>query len=141
MALTSTRAHADAAGNTTRAVTISQEQLQALLWFYRREDMSTWNYSILALSIAVMFLGFLLLGINVMANRNRKIILYKQSADAEKPSEPEAKPPFVHLKEDSNLNPLTQTLIPNQQRPGEVLVQWKDGNVTTLYSDKAEEDV
>ncbi|KAH1184159.1 hypothetical protein KIL84_014775, partial [Mauremys mutica] len=139
MPLTSTQMHDEVEGNPTPGMPMSQEQLQEMVWFFRTGDSSTWNYSILVLSLVVLFLGFLLLGINIMANRTRKIILvYEQAA---KPAEPEAKPPFVDLKEDNNLNPLTQDLLLKGQRPGEVLVQWKDGNVTALYADKPEEDM
>ncbi|XP_067411670.1 organic solute transporter subunit beta [Emydura macquarii macquarii] len=135
MALTSTYADDQVADNMS-------VELQEALWFFRREDSSTWNYSILALSFVVLFLGLLLLGINIVGNRHRKIILmHKQAAEAAKPAELETKPPFVQLKEDSHLNPETQDLLAKEQRPGEVLVQWKDGNVTALYADKREEDV
>ncbi|KAM7151953.1 organic solute transporter subunit beta isoform 2-T4 [Macrochelys suwanniensis] len=142
MALTSAQMHDEVEGNPIPGMPMSQEQLQEMLWFFRRGDSSTWNYSILVLSLVVLFLGLLLLGINIMANRNRKIILmYAQAAEAAKPAEPKTKPPFVDVKEDNNLNPLTQDLLPKGQRPGEVLVQWKDGNVTALYADKSEEDI
>uniref|UniRef100_A0A452GY37 Ricin B lectin domain-containing protein n=1 Tax=Gopherus agassizii TaxID=38772 RepID=A0A452GY37_9SAUR len=142
MALTSAQMHDEVEGNPTAGMPMSQEQLQEMVWFFRRGDSSTWNYSILVLSFVVLFLGLLLLGINIMANRTRKIILvYEQAAKTAKPAEPDAKPPFVDMKEDDNLNPLTQDLLPKGQRPGEVLVQWKDGNVTALYADKPEEDM
>ncbi|XP_074863214.1 organic solute transporter subunit beta [Carettochelys insculpta] len=142
IALASTQIEEEAAGNTTPRMAMSQEQLQAMLWFFRREDSSTWNYSILVLALVVLCLGLLLLGINIMANRKRKMTaMYKQATGPAKPADPEAKPAFVDLKEDSNLNPLTQRLMPVEHKPGEVLVQWKDGNVTTLYADMPEEDV
>ncbi|CAM4530212.1 organic solute transporter subunit beta [Lepidochelys kempii] len=137
MALTTAQMHDEVEGNPISGM--SQEQLQEMLWFFRTEDSSTWNYSILVLSFVVLFLGLLLLGINIMANRNRKIILMCEQAA--KPAEPEAKPPFVDLKEDNNLNPFMQDLLPKGQRPGEVLVQWKDGSVTALYAEKSEEDM
>ncbi|EMP41669.1 hypothetical protein UY3_01064 [Chelonia mydas] len=81
---------------------------------------------------------FLLLFVSLPI-RNRKIILMCEQAA--KPAEPEAKPPFVDLKEDNNLNPFTEDLLPKEQRPGEVLVQWKDGTLTALYAEKSEEDM
>ncbi|XP_038275483.1 organic solute transporter subunit beta [Dermochelys coriacea] len=139
MALTSAQMHDKVEDSSIPEMPMSQEQLQKMLWFFRSDDSSTWNYSILVLSFVVLFLGLLLLGINIMANRNRKIILMCEQAA--KPAEPEAKPHLVDLKEDNNLNPFTQDLLPKGQRPGEVLVQWKDGSVTALYAEKSEEDM
>uniref|UniRef100_A0A8C8VQG5 Ricin B lectin domain-containing protein n=1 Tax=Pelusios castaneus TaxID=367368 RepID=A0A8C8VQG5_9SAUR len=142
MARTSSHIPDEAVDYTTPGIDAFQEQLQGLLWFFRREDPSTWNYCILALSFVVLFLGLLLLGINIMGNRRRKIILvYKEAAEVTKLTESEAKPPFLQLEEVGNLAPVTQGLLSKEQRPGEVQVQWKDGNVTTLYADKCEDVV
>ncbi|XP_014461566.2 organic solute transporter subunit beta isoform X1 [Alligator mississippiensis] len=126
-------------GDTTPAASLSQEQLNDLLWFFRREDSSTWNYSILALSFLVLCLGLLLLGMNVTANRKRKILLYKKAAEATLSAETGVKQVFMPVMEQSDLNPLTQDLLPKEQKPGDVLVQWRDGTVTALYADNSED--
>ncbi|NXC18373.1 OSTB protein, partial [Corythaeola cristata] len=68
-ALASTRVYDHTAGNITLALGIDQEELEALLWFFRREDPSVWNYFILVLSFVTMILGLSLLAINVVRNR------------------------------------------------------------------------
>uniref|UniRef100_A0A8C0EM98 Organic solute transporter subunit beta n=1 Tax=Bubo bubo TaxID=30461 RepID=A0A8C0EM98_BUBBB len=60
------------AGNATLVLGINQEELEELLWFFRREDPSVWNYSILVLSFVAMILGLFLLSINIVRNRRAK---------------------------------------------------------------------
>ncbi|XP_019389360.1 PREDICTED: organic solute transporter subunit beta [Crocodylus porosus] len=139
MALANTGTRSEMEGDTTPAASLSQEQLNDLLWFFRREDSSTWNYSILALSFVVLVLGLLLLGMNVTANRKRKILLYKKAAEGALLAETRVKHVFMPVGEQSNLNPLTQDLLPKEQKAGDVLVQWRDGTVTALYADKFED--
>ncbi|XP_060116162.1 organic solute transporter subunit beta [Heteronotia binoei] len=113
------------------------ETLQDMIWFFRTEDSSIWNYYILSLSLAVLLLGVMLLAINVVANRNRKATLsHCEEYRDTQPNGTEMKQGFVSLKEEVT----AESLLPKVQNAGEVTVQWKDGNVTTLYTDAAEED-
>ncbi|PKU36512.1 hypothetical protein llap_13188 [Limosa lapponica baueri] len=68
-ALASTHTYDPMAGNVTLALGVDEAKLEELLWFFRREDPSTWNYSVLVLSFAAMILGLLLLSLNIMRNR------------------------------------------------------------------------
>ncbi|XP_054858837.1 organic solute transporter subunit beta [Eublepharis macularius] len=121
---------------------MSPEKLQELIWFFRTEDPSAWNYCILALSAAVLFLGIILLMINVTANRNRKAtVLYSEGYEAAQPDETEMKQAFVSLKEDGHSETAADDLLPKVQNVGEVMIQWKDGNVTPLYPGLTEEDI
>nr|XP_056721685.1 organic solute transporter subunit beta [Euleptes europaea] len=139
VALTTSGPHDISAGSSHPEMDmITPEQLQEMIWFFRTEDPSMWNYCILALSFAVLLLGIVLVAINTMANRNRKATLsHSEEYKAAQPDGTEIKQAFVSLKEDA----AAEGLLPGVYNAGEVTVQWKDGNVTTLYPGVAEEDV
>ncbi|NXG90854.1 OSTB protein, partial [Stercorarius parasiticus] len=138
-ALASTHMYDPTAGNVTLALGIDQVELEELLWFFRREDPSTWNYSILALSFVAMILGLLLLSINVVRNRKRKIHMYREAEQTVQQAELEAKQALMPVQEYDLAEPLKQEPVPQDQRSGEVMVQWKDGTVTSLYAERSED--
>ncbi|KFP65265.1 Organic solute transporter subunit beta, partial [Cariama cristata] len=98
-ALASTHVYDHTAGNVTLALGIDQEELEELLWFFRREDPSTWNYSVLALSFVAMILGLVLLAINIVRNRKRKIHMYKEAVQTAQQAELEAKQALMPVQE------------------------------------------
>ncbi|NWW95955.1 OSTB protein, partial [Rhynochetos jubatus] len=138
-ALASTRVYDHTAGNATLALGLGQEQLEELLWFFRREDPSTWNYSILALSFVAMILGLLLLAINIVRNRKRKTHTYVEAAQSAQQAELEAKQALMPVHEYSPDEPQKQEPVARDQRSGDVVVQWKDGTITSLYTEKFED--
>ncbi|NXE12993.1 OSTB protein, partial [Lophotis ruficrista] len=140
-ALASTHVYNYAAGNVTLMLGISQEELEELLWFFRREDPSMWDYSMLALSFVAMILGLLLLAINVARNRKRKIHMYREAAQSAQQAELQAKQALMTMQEDSSAEPQKLEAVPQDERSGEVMVQWKDGTVTSLYTERSEEAV
>ncbi|KAM5291713.1 organic solute transporter subunit beta [Ctenodactylus gundi] len=82
-----------------------QELLEEMLWVFRVEDASAWNYSILALTAVVVIISMALLVRSIQANRKRKL-------------QPEDKEPSETLyleeagsKEDNSLNHLRETLL------------------------------
>nr|XP_033776721.1 organic solute transporter subunit beta [Geotrypetes seraphini] len=120
--------------NVVPGTDMSEKQLQHYLWKYRTQDSSVWNYTILALSFVGLFLGLLILGMNIMANRNQKIVhRYKTEL------EPDNKQAILILKDDNSLkqDPFSDA----GQTQGKITVQWKDGHVTPLYTDTPEETV
>ncbi|XP_063170478.1 organic solute transporter subunit beta [Candoia aspera] len=120
--------------------TVPPEMLQEMLWFFRREDSSAWNYCILCLSFLVLLIGIVLLGANIRANRNRKdLLLHKQGYVVSLPNEAETKQAFVLLNKE-NLDPAGKDLLPKGPSSGEVMIRWKDGNTTALYADANEEE-
>lgn len=48
---------------------VPQELLEEMLWFYRVEDATPWNASMLALVAVVVVISFVLLGRSIQANR------------------------------------------------------------------------
>ncbi|XP_028562811.1 organic solute transporter subunit beta isoform X2 [Podarcis muralis] len=115
--------------------------LQELLWFFRREESTTWNYCILGLSVLVLLVGIVLLWKNIAANRAQKIALMHQEAYAAgQPDETEMKQAFVPLKEDNNSGSPPENFLPKVENAGQVTIHWKDGNITTMFADAPEED-
>lgn len=139
--LASTHMDEHTASNATLPLGLEQEQLEELLWFFRREDPSTWNYSVLALSLATMILGLVLLTINIVRNRKRKILVNGEAAQTTQQADLDAKQALVPVQEYSPAEPQKQEPGPQEQRPGDVMVQWKDGTVTSLYTGMSEEAV
>ncbi|NWI66401.1 OSTB protein, partial [Todus mexicanus] len=136
-ALTSTQEYEHVAANMTLALGMSQEELEELLWFFRREDPSTWNYSILALSFVTLSLGLVLLAVNIARNRKRKIQLYQEAAQK---AQQEAKQALMPVQQEHSPAE-TGKQEPQDQKAGEVVVQWKDGTVTSLYTESPEDPI
>ncbi|XP_005025570.3 organic solute transporter subunit beta [Anas platyrhynchos] len=138
-ALTSTQVYDHTAYNSTLVAGMDPEELNNLLWFFRTEDPSSWNYSVLALSFVATILGLVLLGINITRNRKRKIHMYKEAVQAAQQAELEAKQALIPVQEYSPGSPQPREPALQEERAGEVLVQWKDGTVTTLYKESSED--
>ncbi|XP_038003356.1 organic solute transporter subunit beta [Motacilla alba alba] len=137
----STHVNEHTTGNVTLPLGLELEQLEELLWFFRREDPSTWNYSVLALSLATMILGLILLTINIVRNRKRKTLVNGETAQTTQEADLDAKQALMPVQEYNLAEPLKQQPGPQDQRPGDVMVQWKDGTVTSLYTEMSEEAI
>lgn len=70
--------------------------------------------------------------------RKRKIVL-KGDARSTQEADLDAKQALMSVQEYSPAKPLKQEPGPQNQRPGDVVVQWKDGTVTSLYTETSEE--
>ncbi|NXG33034.1 OSTB protein, partial [Dromaius novaehollandiae] len=121
------------------ALGLAPAQLEELLWFFRREDPSAWNYALLALSLVVLLLGLFLLAVNIARNRKRK--MHAEAVPAVEQAELEATQALMPAQEYGHADPQKQELLPKEERLGEVLVQWRDGTITTLYTEPPEEAV
>ncbi|XP_072516983.1 uncharacterized protein [Salminus brasiliensis] len=131
---------------------MTEEQREYLRWFYRTEDSTPWVFAMLALSFLALMLGCVLLVMGMMGNRNRrKIAKYKAASSAvSSPAklELEELQVITHAKEVNNLHsaPTQDSHLDMNEstggasetealKPGEILVSWKDGNVSNLFSD------
>ncbi|KFP76727.1 Organic solute transporter subunit beta, partial [Acanthisitta chloris] len=139
--LASTHVYEHTTGNTSLVLGMNQEDLDELLWFFREEDPAAWNYSVLALSLASMILGLLLLTVNIVRNRKRKILEDREAVQTVQHAKLDAKQGLMPIQEYSQAELQKQELMPQDQRAGEVVVQWKDGAFTSLYTDMSEETI
>uniref|UniRef100_A0A8C9QIC2 Solute carrier family 51 subunit beta n=1 Tax=Spermophilus dauricus TaxID=99837 RepID=A0A8C9QIC2_SPEDA len=115
---------------------VPQELLEEMVWVFRVEDGSPWNYSILALSAVVMVISLALLGRSIQANRNRKM----------QPQE-KVTPEVLHLdesktKENNSLNNLTEMLLSGNPNLAQVGPELKEKDVSTvLLPDPSETEI
>ncbi|KAJ8340333.1 hypothetical protein SKAU_G00349660 [Synaphobranchus kaupii] len=129
---------------------MNEEQRNYYRWYYRTEDSSPWKYAMLALSSGALLMGCLLFGMGSMANWNRKKIGQYKAAAAAQMARAEELQGMVVLKQacvtpsrhsQANEKPALDNCEAGELRAGDVVLKWKDGNVSTLYPDAPEEDV
>nr|XP_023698813.1 organic solute transporter subunit beta [Paramormyrops kingsleyae] len=117
----------------------TEEQREYLRWYYRTEDPSSWKYAMLALSFVALLLGSLLFGLGIMADRSRKAIaMYKPAIQL---LEMEKLDSGTQKRGTSDASPqgdwATVTALVNRDevdrmKPGDIVLKWKDGNVSVL---------
>ncbi|ELW71293.1 organic solute transporter subunit beta [Tupaia chinensis] len=74
--------HSKEAAGAPVGTAAPQELLEEMVWFFRVEDASPWNYSILALAAVVFVISVVLLGRDIQTNRNRKMQAPRKDAPA-----------------------------------------------------------
>uniref|UniRef100_A0A452U8T3 Solute carrier family 51 subunit beta n=1 Tax=Ursus maritimus TaxID=29073 RepID=A0A452U8T3_URSMA len=100
-----------------------QELLEEMLWFFRVEDASPWNYSIFALVGVVGVISFVLLGRSIQANsKMQPYRIYKQTPEVQDEAEAET-------RDDNNLNILRETLLSEKHNLAQVETELKEGDV------------
>ncbi|XP_037650800.1 solute carrier family 51 subunit beta [Sebastes umbrosus] len=143
----------EAAGKTGEQASMTEEQREYLRWYYRTEDATTWKFVLLGLALVCLLVGFLLLGMGAMANKNRKKIAKYKAAAAAVAQKGEELQSISLLRDDSSSKPspsLDRLMQGNKPSPsngeaselkaGNIVVTWKDGNTSSLYSDPAAEE-
>ncbi|XP_075325261.1 uncharacterized protein LOC142383029 [Odontesthes bonariensis] len=127
---------------------MTEEQREYLRWYYRTEDPTTWRFVLLGLAFICLLIGFLLLGMGAMANKSRKkIAKYKAAASFINKNENEALQINSPLR-DNGASPQhggvlqghMSSMDTSELKAGDIVVTWKDGNTSCLYSDRVEED-
>ncbi|XP_008834530.1 organic solute transporter subunit beta [Nannospalax galili] len=106
---------------------VPQELLEEMIWFFRVEDATPWNYSILALAMVVVMISMFLLRRSILANRNRKM----QSQDKETPE-------AMHLdeaktKEKDSLSNLREMLIPEEPTMAPVETEMNEKDIPLVF--------
>ncbi|KAM8763290.1 uncharacterized protein AB9X84_007720 isoform 1-T1 [Acanthopagrus schlegelii] len=136
---------------TGEVLSMTEEQREYLQWFYRTEDSTTWKFVLLGLAFVCLLVGFLLLGMGAMASKNRKeIAKYKAAATLAQKSEDEELQLFRDNCSNKQSPSLDFQLQGNKSSPsngelselkaGNIMVMWKDGKTSCLYSDHAVEE-
>ncbi|XP_059383098.1 uncharacterized protein LOC132117804 [Carassius carassius] len=140
---------------------MTEAQMKFLQWYYRTEDPTSWKFGMLAFASLGILIGAMLLVMGMMANRNRKRIAKYKAASKATAVEPEMEElqaivtdKVTEVKEEKkHFTPSEPITTHNCHRewdwedskaseglkPGEIVVTWKDGNVSTLYPEPAEE--
>ncbi|XP_023151906.2 solute carrier family 51 subunit beta [Amphiprion ocellaris] len=130
---------------------MTEEQREYLRWFYRTEDPTIWKFVLLGLAFVCLLIGFLLLGMGAMANKSRKkIAKYKAAASLAQKSQGEELQVISSLT-DNSASPRSDRRLLSDQSPvsnrdanelkaGDIVVTWKDGNTSCLYSNTEEEE-
>ncbi|XP_071779029.2 uncharacterized protein LOC139929871 [Centroberyx gerrardi] len=132
-----------------KPVAMTEEQRQFLHWYYRTEDPTPWKFAMLALSFTCLLVGFLLLGMGSMANKNRKkIAKYKAAAALAQQAEVKELQVILEVSDEASApserqlqgtKPSSVNGEVEELKAGNIVVTWKDGNVSSLYSDPAAE--
>ncbi|XP_037689621.1 organic solute transporter subunit beta [Choloepus didactylus] len=117
--------HDEGAPGAPAGTVVPQELLEEMLWFFRVEDASPWNQSILALATIVALISIVLLGRSILANRNQKTL----------PPEKET-PEVPHVAEagtkDDKVNTVKETLLSEKPNLTEVEIELKEREVTSV---------
>ncbi|XP_060740427.1 solute carrier family 51 subunit beta [Tachysurus vachellii] len=136
--------------------TMTEEQREYLRWYYRTEDATPWKFAMLGLSLVVLLMGCVLCIMGLMSNKHRREIAKYKTATAASPAlvkvEMEELQIITVSKEDKNSYPdptqdgqleskapLEEASETEALNPGEIMVTWKDGTASKLYSDSNEE--
>ncbi|XP_069767944.1 organic solute transporter subunit beta isoform X2 [Narcine bancroftii] len=138
---------------------LEEETTSAQPFSFPTEDPTKWNYSILALTFVTLFLAFLILVLNSRANKRRKDKAQNEAkVNGETETDSTEKKMIEYILEVDDItktdqvlpskqpyismNPVMQTSSPKTSpKPGQILVEWKDGNISSLFMDGEEDDV
>ncbi|KAM9586207.1 organic solute transporter subunit beta [Trichechus inunguis] len=120
--------HSEGAAVAPAGIAVPQELLEEMLWFFRVEDASPWNYAILTLASMVIVISTVLLGRSILANRNRKM-LPPQTQTPEVLDLAEA-----GNKDDSSMNTLKETLLSEKPHLAQVEIEFKEREMSTTAS-------
>ncbi|CAM4518208.1 unnamed protein product [Leuciscus chuanchicus] len=142
---------------------MTEAQMKFLQWFYRTEDPTSWKFGMLAFAFLGLLIGAMLLVMGMMANRNRKQIAKYKAATKVTELNPEMEglqvivtDKVTQVKEEKSLSissenitthnshrdweePSTNSKASEEMKHGEIVVTWKDGNVSTLYPEPVSE--
>ncbi|CAL8404641.1 unnamed protein product [Boreogadus saida] len=124
---------------------MTEEQKKFLIWYYRTEDPTIWKFVMLGLSFVALLVGFLLLGMGSMANKNRREIAKYKAAAALATRQPGGGGEELQTLNDfqghNDLEaPPPAALDGAGPSQGEIVVTWRDGDVSTLYPDPLPEE-
>ncbi|XP_003418410.1 organic solute transporter subunit beta [Loxodonta africana] len=120
--------HGEGAARAPAGTAVPQELLEEMLWFFRVEDASPWNYAILTLASMVIVISTILLGRSIQANRNRKkLLLEKQTPEVLYLSE-------ARNKDDNSTDILRETLLSEKPHLTQVKIEFKDRDVPLVLT-------
>ncbi|XP_002718102.1 organic solute transporter subunit beta [Oryctolagus cuniculus] len=105
---------------------VSRELLEEMLWLFRVEDATPWNYSILALTVVVVGISIFLLIRSIQADRNPKM----QPLEKETPEVLYLRE--VRSKDDRSLDNLRETLLSKKPDFAQEQTELKDRDLPSV---------
>ncbi|CAK7301219.1 Organic solute transporter subunit beta [Vulpes lagopus] len=129
--------HSEGVTQAPAGTVVPQELLEEMLWVFRVEDASPWNYSMLALVGVVGMISFILLGRSIRANRNQKI---RGRNKPEKQTPEDQDLPEAETRDDNNLNILRQTLLSEKENLVQVEIKLKEKDVSLVFPELQESE-
>ncbi|KAM8907298.1 organic solute transporter subunit beta [Lycaon pictus] len=129
--------HSDGVTQAPAGTVVPQELLEEMLWVFRVEDASPWNYSMLALVGVVGMISFILLGRSIRANRNQKI---RGRNKPEKQTPEDQDLAEAETRDDNNLNILRQTLLSEKENLVQVEIKLKEKDVSLVFPELQESE-
>ncbi|XP_025328273.1 organic solute transporter subunit beta [Canis lupus baileyi] len=129
--------HSDGVTQAPAGTVVPQELLEEMLWVFRVEDASPWNYSMLALVGVVGMISFILLGRSIRAKRNQKI---RGRNKPEKQTPEDQDLAEAETRDDNNLNILRQTLLSEKENLVQVEIKLKEKDVSLVFPELQESE-
>ncbi|XP_025863930.1 organic solute transporter subunit beta [Vulpes vulpes] len=129
--------HSEGVTQAPAGTVVPQELLEEMLWVFRVEDASPWNYSMLALVGVVGMISFILLGRSIRANRNQKI---RGRNKPEKQTPEDQDLAEAETRDDNNLNILRQTLLSEKENLVQVEIKLKEKDVSLVFPELQESE-
>ncbi|XP_055040167.2 uncharacterized protein [Misgurnus anguillicaudatus] len=118
-------------------------QMKFLQWYYRTEDPTSWKFAMLGFAFLGLLIGCVIVVMDMMGSRSRKQIAKYRSSTKVTGVKPEMEELQViikdQVKQEKNCstpllqNSHTDSKSTNELKPGEIVVTWKDGNISSLY--------
>ncbi|GAB5572372.1 organic solute transporter subunit beta [Prionailurus iriomotensis] len=144
--------HNDGVIQAPAGTVVPQELLEEMLWFFRVEDASPWNYSIFALVGVVIVISIVLLRKSIQANSGEPVAIIvelmvamriwgddaPQNQKILRKNKPETTTLEVQdlaeagAREDNNLNMLRETLLSEKQNLAQVETELKGRKVSLV---------
>ncbi|XP_037358620.1 organic solute transporter subunit beta [Talpa occidentalis] len=112
---------------------VPQELLKEMLWVFRVEDASPWNYSIFVLASVVIAISIFLLVRSIRANRNQKM-MPREKQTPEVPCLDEAE-----TKDNNSQNLVTETLLSVKPNLAQMETELKESKVSGILFPDPEE--
>ncbi|XP_067874126.1 solute carrier family 51 subunit beta [Heterodontus francisci] len=145
--------------NVRQHETQEEETTTAKQISYVIEDSTNWNYSMLGLAFIALFLGFLILALSSSANKKKKIKALNDAKDKNATESESLQKMMVQYTDEIDNTAETDQMLQTKQayismnqalqssspkispKPGEIVIEWKDGNISSLFRNAKEDDV
>ncbi|XP_048471754.1 solute carrier family 51 subunit beta isoform X2 [Rhincodon typus] len=145
----------DVRQNNTQVEETTTEKQQP----YPMEDSTNWNYAMLVLAFIALFLGFLILVLCSRTNKKKKMKEVNELKNRRATESDPVQKTVAQYTDENDSSAETDQMLHTKQahisfeqtsqnsspkissKPGEIMIEWKDGNISSLFMDAKEDDV